>query len=151
MDTGSLSTVGCPHSTVAIYDSMYRCAGKHVKSQVACLLHSEAPKIYLNFMDTQIQAGGCDCGLFAIANATALAHMDDPGKLFYDQKKMRQHLFQCLEKGIITPFPVKKKRRALRKISETAYFDVHCICRLPEGAFLNEEWGVYKVPQLVPH
>ncbi len=77
---------------------MYRCAGKHVKSQVACLLHSEAPKIYLNFMDTQIQACGCDSGLLAIANATALAHMDDPGKLFYDQKKMRQHLFQCLEK-----------------------------------------------------
>ncbi len=111
----TVSTVGCPHSTVAIYDSMYRCAGKHVKSQVACLLHSEAPKIYLNFMDTQIQACGCDCGLLAIANATALAHMDDPGKLFYDQKKVRQHLFQCLEEKNHHTFPCEEKEKSSEK------------------------------------
>ncbi len=29
-------------------------------------------------MDTQIQAGEYDCGFYAIANVTALVHMEDP-------------------------------------------------------------------------
>ena len=84
-------------------------------------------------MDSQIQAGGSDCGLFAIANATALMVKKDPGKFFYDQKKMRRHLFECLGKRKITLFPVKRERHALTKIS--------AICRLPEGMFPCEEWG----------
>ena len=117
----TVSTIGCPHPTVAVYDSMYRSAGMHVKSQVASLLHSDAPKIRLHLMDSQIQAGGSDCGLFAIANATALVVKKDPGKFFYDQKKMRRHLFECLEKRKITLFPVKRERRALTKISAVSF------------------------------
>ena len=57
---------------------MYHYAGKHVKAQVASLLHNEFLKIYLNFMDAQILAGEYDCGLYAIANVTALVHKEDP-------------------------------------------------------------------------
>ena len=137
----TVPTIDYPHPTVAVYDSMYRSAGMHVKSQVASLLHSDAPKIRLHLMDSQIQAGGSDCGLFAIANATALVVKKDTRKFFYDQKKMRRHLFECLEKRKITLFPVKRERRALTKISAVEFFEVHCICRLPEGVFPCEEWG----------
>ena len=102
---------------MAVYDSMYRSAGMHVKSQVASLLHSDAPKIHLHLMDSQIQAGGSDCGLFAIANATTVVVKKDPGKFFYDQKKMRRHLFECLEKRKITLFPVKRERLKYRQLS----------------------------------
>ena len=67
-----VSTIGCSHSTVSIYNSLYRSAGTHLKSQIASLLHTQQPTIELNFMDCQIQSGGCDCGLLAIANAMAL-------------------------------------------------------------------------------
>lgn len=42
-------------------------------------------------MDVQIQSGGYDCGLFAIANAPALVHAYEPGKFFLDQSAMRRH------------------------------------------------------------
>ncbi len=136
----TICNIGCSHSTVSVYDSMYRSAGRHVNSQVATLLHSDEPKIYLNIMDTQLQSGGSDCGLFAIANATALSFKEDPGKMFYDQKQMRQHLYQCLENGKMTLFPVKRVRRALTKIVTVEAFEIHCVCRLPEGTFPRESW-----------
>ena len=63
-------------------------------------------------MDCQVQSGGSDCGLFSIANATALIFGKDPGRLFYDQASMRQHLFKCLESKRMLPFPTKRARRA---------------------------------------
>ena len=33
---------------------------------------------------------------------------DDPNKLFFDQVKMRRHLYQCLEK--LLPFPHEEKQ-----------------------------------------
>ena len=37
----------------------------------------------------QKQEGGVDCGLFAIVNATAIAHNADPVELHYNQSLMR--------------------------------------------------------------
>lgn len=52
-----------------------------------------------------IQEGSNDCGLFAIAYATELAHGGDPAKVVYSQGEMRSHFIKCLENGIPTPFP----------------------------------------------
>ena len=60
---------------------------------------------------------------------------DDPNKLFFDQVKMRRHLYQCLEK--LLPFPMKRSRRALKKVGS---FDVYCICRMLEMVE-GEKWG----------
>ena len=48
-------------------------------------------------MNVNIQAGGCDCGLFTIANATALAFRHSPGSFQYNQHKMRQYAFKSNE------------------------------------------------------
>jgi len=37
-------------------------------------------------MNTQIQEGGNDCGLFAIATATTLCHGEDPVSAKFDAK-----------------------------------------------------------------
>ena len=58
-------------------------------------------------MDVQMQSGTYDCGLFAIAFATALVGGEHPGKFLFNQDSMRQHLIKCLELGEITMFPVK--------------------------------------------
>ena len=59
-----------------------------------------------------MQAGGCDCGLFAIAFATALALGKHPGQYLFDQGKMRRHLWNCFRKKRIEMFPFTKLRRA---------------------------------------
>ena len=51
----------------------------------------------LNFINVHIQAGGSDCGLFAIANTTALPFDNLPGNFQYHQENMWQHLWQCFE------------------------------------------------------
>ena len=131
----TISTIGSPHPTVSVYDSMFRSAGTHVKAQVASLIHTQASDIVLDFMTVQMQSGGADCGLFAIANATALAFGDEPpGKFMYDQEKMRHHLWQCLEKRKMT-----KLRRLPRSVVTREPFHVYCICRMPE-IFHNECW-----------
>ena len=46
-----------------------------------------------------MQDGSDDCGVFAIAFATALGDNVDPHSLFLDQEKMREHLASCFEAG----------------------------------------------------
>lgn len=83
-------------------------------------------------VDVQMQAGGCDCGLFAIAFATSLASGIPPGKYCSDRSKMRKHLYTCLQKGRITNFPTVKERRHHTKVKSTEEIEVYCECRMPE-------------------
>ena len=62
-----------------------------------------------------LQGGSYDCGLFAIAFATALAHGMDPVECFFDQRKLRRHLYQCLVAGKLTPFPQAANRPASKR------------------------------------
>jgi len=48
-----------------------------------------------------------DCGLFAIAFATALAYGEQPGHCLLDHNKMREHLLKPLQEGEMTPLPLK--------------------------------------------
>ena len=93
----------------------------------------------MNFMNVHIQAGGSDCGLFAIANAVALASGQSPGMFQYDQQRMRHHLWKCFQNRKIAPFPVKRYRRAPDAIVTIDTFPVYCVCRMPE-VFNDEKW-----------
>ena len=76
----TISTIGATSpSEVFVYDSLYYSIGTYVKRQIAAIMHRHEEKIIVNVMDVQKQAGGCDCGLFAIAFATALANGKQPG------------------------------------------------------------------------
>ena len=70
------------------------------------------PKTLSNLLTLmwQMQQGCDDCVLFAIAFATFLARGEQPGGFFYEQKVMRKHLNESLEKQNITAFPVQKIR-----------------------------------------
>ena len=63
---------------VFVYDSMYTFNSTNVKRQIAAIM-AGPEKITLNMMDVLKQAGGSDCGLFAIAFATALINGKQPG------------------------------------------------------------------------
>jgi hypothetical protein len=83
-------------------------------------------------MDVQMQQGCDDCGLFAIAFATSLARGEQPGSFFYEQKAMRKHLIESLEKQTITAFPIQKIRRHGSKVRHSSNVPIHCVCRLPK-------------------
>ena len=57
------------------------------------------------------QVGSSDCGLYAVAVATALAFGIDPTASIFNQDDMSSHLKECFEKQKMDPFPVKKKSR----------------------------------------
>ena len=116
-----------------VYDSLYSSAGTRLKAQIAALLATEQPELVLNFMDVPVQSGSNDCGLFAIAFATALALGVKPELFLFDQSKMRRHLQQCLERGKMQMFPVIKKRRTkTSSVKKTQAVPVYCKCRMPE-------------------
>lgn len=61
-----------------------------------------------------MQTGSVDCGLFALASATALTNGDEPGSLVFDQET-RLYLIKCLETGKADALPVRKSRQMQKK------------------------------------
>ena len=111
----TISTIGTIHPNVHVYDSLYSCAGTCLKTQIACLLASEEPELQLNYMNVMMQSGTSECGVFAIAFATALAYGENPTQYLFDQSEMRSHLTTCLERGQMTMFPFKKLRKVKKQ------------------------------------
>ena len=46
-----------------------------------------------------IKSETSECGIFAIAFATALAYGENPTQYLFDGSEMRSHLTMCLEQG----------------------------------------------------
>ena len=114
-----ISTVGTKHPTVLVYDSVYYTVSTFVERQIAAMLCSQEKEIPLHFINTQMQYGSADCGLFAIAFATAIALGISPEYIHFQQGEMRQHLLTCLSNGKLTMFPFDKNRRAKKRIKVT--------------------------------
>jgi len=117
----TISTIGCIHPEVQVYDSLVPAPTSNLFRQVATLLATANTSISLKYVDVTMQNGSADCGLFAIAFATALINGCDPSQLFFDQAKMRHHLAKCIMAGKMSEFPVKKCDKERR----------NCYCRLP--------------------
>ena len=96
------STNACKDGDVCVYDSVFSTLDKETNEVVANLFPSASVKV----IKSQKQAGGTDCGLFAIATATALAYGTDPTSITFIQAAMRSHLVQCFTDRVITLFPV---------------------------------------------
>ena len=54
---------------VMVYGSLHPSVNTFVNIQIA-----DENEIQVNIMDMQVQAGTCDCGLFAVATAAALVN-----------------------------------------------------------------------------
>lgn len=104
----TISTVGTNHPEVQVFDSLYTTCPSECKAQIAAMLATEHSSLKLKHMNAQMQAGQDDCGLFAIAFATAVVYGKQPGGVSFNQPKMRDHLYKCFESKQITMFPVKR-------------------------------------------
>ena len=87
-----------------------------LKMQIASLLCTQESSISLIFKGTQKQIGSSECGLYAIAFATALMFGQQPGAFFFDEKSLRKHLVDCFQKQRMSIFPYTRTRRNASKV-----------------------------------
>lgn len=88
-------------------------------------------KITVNFVDVVSQSNGCDCGVYSLAFATSLCYSCNPSTVNYISHKLREHLYHCLEKRTMLPFPQCERQRMAR-IQNKDSFSIYCVCRQPE-------------------
>ncbi len=99
------SNIECGSSDVNIYDSIYNKPDKSTEEVILNLFDIDSDKLKLNVISEQKQEGSRDCGVFAIAFATAIAHRKDPSRLRFKQVEMRKHLLACFRDKKMTLFP----------------------------------------------
>ena len=128
----TISTLDSVNSNcdVTIYDSLHFSLSQDTKMLLATLLKTNKKSLVVKFANTHKQAGSDDCGLFAAAYCTSLAHGQNLSAFVYDQFLMRKHLVLCLETKKMQPFPVIHERRIGTAV--LININVFCYCRSPD-------------------
>ncbi len=115
----------CEKNTWAVFDSLNYPA-KYYENIFRKLLPN-ADKVTVDFMNLKNQDGFNDCGLFALAFATALCNKQDPCALSFNQSKLTHHYNVCVQSKCATMFPTHFKR-SKAKYYESKRFDLFLRC-----------------------
>ena len=94
-----VSSLGCV-AKVEMFDSLYSSVDTPTNKLVRQLFGEEASIVKASGPK---QVGGDDCGVFAIAACTPLAHGCHPHE--FDIRHMRADLVKCFENFCLTVFP----------------------------------------------
>ena len=102
-----VSNVGCRNSnTVKLYDSLYAKVAKHTQDQISNLLNChDRDNIFIEVQPVQQQTNDVNCGVYALAFATALCFGKDPCEILLNRRTARKHLWWCLENENLAMFP----------------------------------------------
>ena len=95
----TISNLCCETGVVYIYDSVYNNISSEVRQLINNICGSGISVVMYNKIPKQI--GATDCGIYAIATATALLHVNLTS---YNQSSLRSHLIACLESYNLTSF-----------------------------------------------
>ena len=87
---------------------------------------SPSSPVTVRVRDVQQQPNQYDCGPYALAFATALAHNRDPTSLFFTNP--RAHLQRCFQECTMSPFPAQD-RQSMRDYLRQISVEVYCVCR----------------------
>ena len=129
----TVSNINCLQDEVCVYDSSFDDLPHVEELVVASLVQANSNKLKVKFPKVAMQVNGNDCGLYAIANATALAFGRDPSTQVYIPRLMREHLIKCLENRHLEPFSVTKGSKSRRKITKTVLeIPLYCTCKMPD-------------------
>lgn len=88
---------------VYVYDSVYDLVDEETEGLINALFCSTN----VVMKKCQKQKGGMDCGLFAEANAKALALGIDSCNIHFYQELMRNYLHKCFAEEVMKLFPFK--------------------------------------------
>lgn len=120
--------------SVTVYSSLNTTITSHMRKQLAHVYRPLAtgPENLIQAVTIsrcQKRVGSHDCGLFAIANATALANGVDPATLKFQQAKMRKNLQLWLENQKLTMFPhTESDPTSHTKRTRKDTVSLHCLC-----------------------
>ena len=126
-----VSNVGCTkENEVNLYDSMYSAVTAFTKKQIAALLNMQSSdEIQINIKPVGQQSNGTDCGVYAIAFATALCYGHDPCMEKFNRRHIRKHLWKCFTEEYMQYFP--SKPQSPPGVSKKVRVAIYCHCRLP--------------------
>lgn len=101
------STVNNAPKEIAVMDSLFKSIDQETKLTISNLFQptGSSDQLKIKSIKTQRQKGNKDCGLFALAMATAIAFGKDPSKVTFCQESMRAHLVSCLNIQNFSLFP----------------------------------------------
>ena len=89
-------------NVVLVYDTVYNTIDQTTKKVIFNLFSTSKS---MELVPVSRQKGGVDCGVFAVAIATALAHQQNPALIEFAQSAMQPHLVACFESGQFSSFP----------------------------------------------
>jgi hypothetical protein len=124
----TISTVGCAPGIVKVYDSMHQKLSPEVKRTIADLMQAKQKFLVIDYANVQIQNGVNDCGLLAIAFATAICEEQNPESRNFDQSRLRNHLHTAFEVEVLLPFPSQPIKR--EACIQKERLKIYCYCRL---------------------
>ena len=95
------TNINCVDGEVKVHDSYFNISIKHPYKISLCkeMLHLKSR--------CHNAAGTKDCGVYAIAFASAIAFGKNPGMQNLKQDEMRAHLVVCFNKHSVSIFPCK--------------------------------------------
>ena len=82
------TTMNCDIYQVKVFDSLYTFCDKETEATINNLFQWDSKRVSVTFSWCQKQIGGVDCGLFAIAFATALAYSKQASKMKFVQEEL---------------------------------------------------------------
>ena len=99
------------NDTVSVYDSGSPArVTRNVRIAVCSIMKPKCDILHFDLVNIKPQPNGSDCGVFALACATELAHGLDPALCSWECSSMRSHLMACLTNGSLTRFPCCKQQ-----------------------------------------
>ena len=110
--------------------------------KLAQLVHTSNPQFTVKIPNVTKQSGSYECGLFAIACITHLAHVIDPSLFVFHQEAMRNHFIQCsYRKPIHNSVSDNQEKKA---VSDGQY---HCYWCISASAvqMMDQRWYLYFV------
>ena len=116
---------------VVVYESLSTSLSFALRQQIVALYKNFANadgSLEVEVVLQQKQIGGSHCGLFCIANATAIVMGMDPTTCEWNQAAMREHLAKCIDKKKIETFPHKKRNIFEKSTQATHIISIHCVC-----------------------
>ena len=133
-------------NNIFVCDSMLRkqttnLLSQSLQIQLCSLYGAGLHKICVNIPSVQQQSNSSDCGLYAIAHAVnfCAAAMERNISPFYlerfEEKELRKHLINCLEKGIFTRFPSESDLNSMsqKMVVHRQIIVMNCSnCQLPD-------------------
>lgn len=113
-----------------LYDRLFSGMSLFTKEQIAALLFVEdKDDIEVTIPPVQQQSNGTDCGVFAIAFATALCYQLNPASLKFNRQVIRAHLWDSIQNGYLGIFPFEEA--STKEVDRSLTIQVYCDCHLP--------------------